>query len=191
MLSREGHNLSYRALTTGATECSIRPYAGFFAKNATPEDIPQACSFPGIAHLFDDKDPDRLLCPVRAITIYVKRTTPPDSSDCPGRLFRHYKPGTKFRKTHISRWLVDTILLAYENSHEDSLSIEGITAHQVRGMAASWAYYRDTPLTEIRGAVGWKSAPIFAQHYLRDIGADDAVRDWNVPVVAAGRALTR
>ena len=58
-------------------------------------------------------------------------------------------------------------------------------------MAASWAYYRDIPLTESRGDVGWKSASVFAQHYLRDIGADDAVRDLDVPVVAAGRALAR
>ena len=77
------------------------------------------------------------------------RTTPAPS-DWPGRLFRHYNTGTRFRKSHISRWLVETILLTYKHSNQEAWKLDGVSGHQVRSMAASWAYYKDTPLTEIR-----------------------------------------
>ena len=85
---------------------------------------------------------------------------------------------------------MDTILIAYEHSTQESLKLEGVTGHQVRSMAASWAYFKDTSLSEIRRAVGWKSASVFAQHYLRDVGSDEALRGPMLPVVAAGQVLS-
>ena len=189
-LSREDHNLSFKQLRSGATECSIRPFAGYYAKNATPEEIPRALSFAGIGHLFGDREPDRLLCLVRAVTLYLKRTADLVRSDCQGRLFLHFRPGIKFRKSHISRWLVETILLTYEHAKWETCKLEGVSGHQVRGMAASWAYGKDTTLTEIRIAVGWKSSSVFAQHYLRDVVTDTPQRSKERTVVAAGQQIT-
>ena len=140
-------------------------------------------------HLFGDSETDRLMCPVRATTLYIQRTAGLVATDGPGRLFRHFHTGIRFRKSHISRWLVDTIITDYDHSDIESLKLEGVSGHQVRGMAASWAYFKDTPLTDIRSAVGWKSASVFTQHYLQDVAADDALRARDLTMVAAGHAL--
>ena len=54
-------------------------------------------------------------------------------------------------------------------------------------MAASLAYYRNTPLCELCGLIGWKSSNVFVPHYLRDMAADTDLQE--LPVVAAGTAL--
>ena len=189
-LSREGHNLTLDHLPSGGTVCNIRPFAGFFAKNATPEEVPRATSLPGIAHLFKDSELDRLLCPVRAVLLYLKRTDSLPGRECPGRLFGHFKPGIKFRKSHISLWLAETIRLAYEHSDSDSQSLEKIKGHQVRGMAASWAYFKYVPLSEVRKAVGWKTESVFARHYLRDVAEEASLHPSTLTFVAAGHTLT-
>ena len=85
---------------------------------------------------------------------------------------------------------MDTIVIAYEHSTQETLKLEGVTRQQVRSMAAAWAYFKVTSLTEIRKAVDWKSSSVFAQLYLRDVGSDEALRGPMLPVVAAGQVLT-
>ena len=85
---------------------------------------------------------------------------------------------------------MDTISFAYEHSTQETIKLEGITGHQVRGLAASWAYFKNTSLSEIRNAVGWKSASVFAQHYLWDVGADDMFSGPLVQGVAAAQVLS-
>ena len=87
--------------------------------------------------------------------------------------------------TYFRRWVAETIRLTYENSSESDLP--KIKAHDVRAVAASIAYYRNTPLKELCGLIGWKSSNVFVHHYLRDIAADTELQD--LPVMAAGTAL--
>ena len=50
---------------------------------------------------------------------------------------------------------MDTFVIAFEHSSQETLMLEGVSGHQVRSMAASWLFFKDTSLTEIRIAVGW------------------------------------
>ena len=50
-------------------------------------------------------------------------------------------------------------------------------------MAASMAYYRNTPPSELCGLIGWESSNVFVHDYLRDIAADTDLQE--LPVVAA------
>ena len=89
----------------------MRPYAGFVAKNATPEEVPRAFSFPGIAHLFADKEPDRLLCTVRALALYCNRSAVLPSADIPGRLLNISPPVLSFGSPTFSVGLWRRLLL--------------------------------------------------------------------------------
>ena len=50
--------------------------------------------FPGIAHLFPN-EPERLLCPVRALGLYIVRSAERAQDDSQEKLFVHFNPATQ------------------------------------------------------------------------------------------------
>ena len=183
-LSRASHNLDFTMLPSGAKQVSIRMVPKFIPKNQRPEVIPEPIVFPGMAHLFP-KDPERLLCPVRALGLYIVRSAERAQTDPLEKLFVHFTPNTQLFTTHFRRWVAETIRLTYENSSQSDLP--KIKAHDVRGISASIAYYRNNPLKELCGLIGWKSSKVFVRHYLRDMASDTELQD--IPLVAARTAF--
>ena len=108
----------------------------FIPKNQRPELIPKPLVFPGIAHLFP-KDLERLLCPIRALGLYVVKSTERAREDPQQKLFVHFSPDTQLFTSHFRRWVAETIQLSYENSSQTDLP--KIKAHDVRAVAASIA----------------------------------------------------
>ena len=129
----------------------------FIPKNQRPEVIPEPIKFPGMAHLFPN-DPERLLCPVRALGLYIVRSAERAQTDPLEKLFVHFTPNTQLFTTHFRRWVAETIRLTYENSSQSDLP--KIKAHDVWGISASIAFYRNTPLKELCGLIGWKSSNV-------------------------------
>ena len=177
--SRAPHNLDFKTLDSGAKQVSIRMVPKFIPKNQRPELIPKPLEFPGIAHLFP-KDLERLLCPVRALGLYLLRSVERAKDDPKQKLFVHFTPETQLFTTHFRRWVAETIHLTYENSSESDLP--NVRAHNVRAVGASMAYYRNTPLSELWGLIGWKSSNVFVCHYLKDMAAYTELQD--LPLVA-------
>ena len=165
-LSRASHNLEFTTLALGAKHASIRMVPKFIPKNQRPEIIPEPIKFPGMAHLFPN-EPERLLCSVRVLGLYIVRSADRAQDDSQEKLFVHFNPATQMFTTHFRRWVAETIRLTYENSSESDLP--KIKAHDVRGISASIAFYRNTPLKELCGLIGWKSSKVYVRHYLRDI----------------------
>ena len=183
-LSKAEHNIIFSELPSGAKHVFIRMVPKFLPKNACPDIIPKPLEVPGIAHLFG-REPECLLCPVRILGLYLIRSAELAKKDPQQKLFVHYMANTQMFTTHFRRWVAETIRLTYENSSESDLP--KIKAHDVRAVAASIACYRNTPLKELCGLIGWKSSNVFVRHYLRDMAADTELQD--LPVVAAGTAL--
>ena len=46
-----------------------------------------------------------------------------------------------------------------------------VTAHEVRAIAASWAYVNQVALTDIMAAAFWRSPGVFQNSYLRDLAS--------------------
>ncbi|KAI2647955.1 Transposon Ty3-G Gag-Pol polyprotein [Labeo rohita] len=106
-----------------------------------------------------EDDPNlTLLCPVRALRIYLERTQPFRRSE---QLFVCYggqQKGKAVSKQRISHWLVDGIRMAYEARGLPCPL--GIRAHSTRGVAASAALANGASLTDIcRAAVAPQAAP--------------------------------
>ena len=122
---------------------------------------------------------------MRILGLYLLRSAERAKEDPQQKLFVHFFPDTQLFTTHFRRWVAETIHLAYENSSESD--IPKIRAHDVRAVAASIAYYRRTPVSELCGLIGWKSSNVFVRHYLKDMAADTELQD--IPMVAARTAL--
>ncbi|KAL0161520.1 hypothetical protein M9458_045245, partial [Cirrhinus mrigala] len=96
-----------------------------------------------------------LLCPVRALRMYIERSAPFRQSDQLFVCFGGRNKGHPVTKQRLSRWIVDAITLAYS-----SLGLEcpvGVRAHSTRGVASSWAWSSGVSIAEICAAAGWAS----------------------------------
>ena len=116
-LSRASHNLEFTTLASGAKQVSIRMVPKFIPKNQRPEIIPEPIKFPGMAHLFPNES-ERLLCPVRALGLYIVKSAERAQNDPLEKLFVHFTPETQLFTTHFRRWVAETIRLTYENSSQ-------------------------------------------------------------------------
>ena len=121
------------------------------------------------------EDPDRKLCPVRALLHYRKVTSNPDLRKGRRRLFVSYKLAKtdEIKRATISSWLAKLIKLAYESerSNPQILQLTKVSAHEVRALSASWSVFRCVPMGAIVGACTWRAKSTFSDFYLRDMCA--------------------
>lgn len=113
-----------------------------------------------------------LLCPVRALRLYIARTGPIRQTD---QLFICYggtRPGQALSKQRLARWVVQAIALAYDSAGVPPP--RGVVAHSTRGMATSWALFKGAPLEDICAAAGWASSGTFARFYRLNVNSSVA-----------------
>ncbi len=108
-----------------------------------------------------------LLCPVRALKIYVDRSSQWHQSLELLVWFDAGRKGLAASKHTISHWVRDANSLAYEvRSLPSPLDIR---AHSTRGVASSTALFRGVPLEDICMAAEWSSPHTFVKFYNLDV----------------------
>ena len=85
----------------------------------------------------------------------------------------------------ISSWIKQTVVLCYELSDQEALTLHQVKAHDVRAFAASKAFQSGISLDQILSACHWKSHNTFTQFYLKDVAWADSELFHLGPVVAA------
>ena len=71
------------------------------------------------------------------------------------RLFVHWDESIiDISWAHISRWIVETIMEAYNRA---DLDLDRVRAHEVRAISSSWAYLKQIPLDNVLAAAFWRS----------------------------------
>ena len=74
----------------------------------------------------------------------------------------------------ISSWIKQTVILCYELSDQETLTLHQVKAHDVRAFAASKAFQPGVSLEQILSACHWKSHNTFTQFYLMDVAWADS-----------------
>ena len=162
---------------------------GFLAKTQLPGTVADPFSIPSLSKGLDHSDPDRLLCPVRAIKYYLDRTKPLRGTRT--RLFIPIKGKHDISAASISRWISSTIRLAYSDLSDNDLSFMNIKPHELRALSTSWAYINKTPLNDILEAATWKKASTFSTFYLRSFGQNAGNLASLGPLVSAQTIVSR
>ncbi len=88
-----------------------------------------------------------LLCPVRALRVYIEHSASYRKSEQLFVVFSNWAKGGPVTSQGISRWLVDDITLAYS-----SLGLQcpiGVRAHSTRAIPSSWARSSGVSISEI------------------------------------------
>ena len=145
-----------------------------------------AVRLPALGPVLDSESvEDRGLCPVRAIKIYLDRTS--ELREDRQLLFVSYKAGHKgdIHKNTISSWIRKLLHLAYSSAPEDVIQLSSARTHEVRALASSMAFRGSMELEEVLKACTWKSSNTFASHYLRDISSFEEDLYSLGPLVAA------
>ena len=185
----ELHALSYRVShSRDWGEVSFVFVPGFVAKTQDPSSQdPRFDSFtiPALPKARDNPN-GRLLCPVRAVKLYLRRTAPHRPA-CE-RLFLTTGPNPKeIAKNTISFWLRKTIARAYELAGR-SLPVPAPRARETRGIAPSLLYRKNFALPQVLSAGTWRRHTTFTRHYLRDI-AHKSLDTYHLGPVVAAQAL--
>jgi len=103
------------------------------------------------------------LCLRRAVRKYLLATKPFRKTDQLLVCFSGPNRGHAATKTTISRWVRRCIQEAYIACKQPLP--EGIKAHDVRGMATSWAQFNSASLADICDTASWSQGSTFATHY--------------------------
>ena len=150
------------------SSCTLRTDPSFIAKTQIGNYCPQAISIPALSAVVGRGEPERSLCPVRALRFYVERTRP--IRDGRTRLFLPVRAGKRdISAQTISKWLVSTIKAAYVTASQEDVQLHKVRAHDIRALSASWATFSGVPVDEVMSAASWRSHTTFTDFYLRSL----------------------
>ena len=171
------------------SKVSLYPSPSFLSKNQLAKEGPDSVApvvIPALAPSLDRLlKGDRSLCPVRALRYYLDRTA--DLRQNKELVFVSFKKGfdKDISPATISSWIKQTVVLCYELSDQEALTLHQVKAHDVRAFAASKAFQSGISLDQILSACHWKSHNTFTQFYLKDVAWADSELFHLGPVVAA------
>ena len=171
------------------SKVSLYPSPSFLSKNQLAKEGPDSVApvvIPALAPPLDRSlKGDRSLCPVRALRYYLDRTA--DLRQNKELVFVSFKKGfdKDISPATISSWIKQTVVLCYELSDQEALTLHQVKAHDVRAFAASKAFQSGISLDQILSACHWKSHNTFTQFYLKDVAWADLELFHLGPVVAA------
>ncbi len=154
----------------GLVKVTLRPSPGYIPKVLSTSFRSQVVTLHSFhSPPFSSSEDEKLhmLCPVRALKLYVDRSKVWRKSSQLLVCFGAGRRGLATPKQRISHWVRDANSLAYEARNLPSpLSLR---AHSTRGVASSQALFRGVPLEDICVAAGWSSPHTFVRFYNLDI----------------------
>ena len=129
-------------------------------------------------------DDDLLLCPVRALCIYLDRLS--TLSPLRRRLFvSPSRPSRPLSKNAISFFLRDVISSAGASRPE----VGRLRAHDIRSVSTSVAFHRNWSVSTVLESATWASSSVFTSFYLHDLQHEfDGILSLG-PFVAAGSRI--
>ena len=157
----------------------------FVAKSESlTRSIPRSFLVKSLADFAAGLDDDLLLCPVRALRLYLPRAR----SLSPGRhrLFvSPRRPTRHLSKNALSFFLREVISAAGATRPQ----VGPLRAHDVRSVSTSVAFHRNWSVSSVLESATWASSSVFSSFYLRDIQHEyDGLLSLG-PFVAAGSRI--
>ena len=154
-----------RAVSFSSSAAGISYVPEFLAKTEPAvRSLPRSFSLPSLGVFAAGLPEDLLLCPVRSLREYVRRTDA--LVNHPRRLFVAPRcPSRAMSKNAISYFLREVIVQSGASSEE----IAAPKAHSIRGIATSSAFFRNWSLASVLDAASWRSNSVFTSFYFRDM----------------------
>ena len=157
---------------------------GFVAKSESlSRTIPRSFLVRSLSDFAAGLDDDLLLCPVRALRIYLDRLS--TLSPLRRRLFvSPSRPSRPLSKNAISFFLRDVISSAGASRPE----VGRLRSHDIRSVSTSVAFHRNWSVSTVLESATWASSSVFTSFYLRDLQHEfDGILSLGLFVAAGSR----
>ena len=182
----ELHALSFSKLSHSADWSTVflEAKSDFLAKNQTSRDPNYVRKFklkalvkpankvnflPGSseAHTYNRH---KLLCPVRALRMYLARSQSRRTSNKTALFVSlHAKHKNDITKQSVGNWVRKTILLCYNLVGDNTHNLGRATVHEIRALTSSIKFERNLSLDSVLKTCIWKNNNTFTKYYLRDV----------------------
>ena len=147
----------------------------FMAKNQKASMGPlgeRAYLIPALSPTLSKDMPDRLLCPVRALKWYLKRTQN-IRKDRRRLWISCIETTTKdITKSTVASWLKKAIKLTYQMAEQKPPILSKLKPHEIRAIATSLAAWKVVSIEQIVASCQWASQNTFTTFYMRDVAPD-------------------
>ena len=157
----------------------------FVAKSESlTRSIPRSFLVKSLADFAAGLDTDLLLCPVRALRLYLLRAR----SLSPGchRLFVSIRRPARPLSTNAVSFFLREVISAAGAARPQ---VGSLRAHEVRSVSTSVAFHRNWSVTSVLESATWASSSVFSSFYLNDIQHEfDGLLSLG-PFVAAGSRI--
>ena len=165
---------------------SFQPH--FIAKTERVDaPVPRSFRVLSLREFAGDLEEGPLLCPMRALNIYLRRTS--SVVVRASSLFvspRPRSPSCPISKNAVSYFLREVISEAGAVRQDVAAPLR---AHSVRGVATSVSFLRNWSISKVLEAANWRSNSVFASFYFRDISYVFQGLQSLGPFVAAGSVV--
>ena len=121
----------------------------------------------------------KLLCPVRALRMYLARSHSRRTSTKKALFVSlHAKHKNDITKQSVGNWVRKTILLCYNLVGDNPTNLGRATVHEIRALTSSIKFERNLSLDSVLKSCIWKHNNTFTKYYLRDVAtvSDDLYR---------------
>ena len=157
----------------------------FVAKSeALTRSIPRSFLVKSLADFAAGLDADLLLCPVRALRLYLLRAR--SLSPCRHRLFVSPRRHSRAMSKNAVSFFLREVISAAEAARPH---VGSLWAHEIRSVSTSVAFHRNWSISSVLESATWASSSVFSSFYLRDIQHEyDGLLSLG-PFVAAGSRI--
>ena len=171
--NKEGMVLSYLPEFVAKTESISNP-------------LPRSFVLKSLKDFVGDLKEELLLCPVRALSIYLSRRK--NIEVRPRSLF----VSPRCRQRSLSKNAISFFLRSVISDSGAVGSDEGPgpRAHSVRSVATSLTFHKNWSVSKVLEAATWRSQSVFTSFYLRDVASSLGDIRLLGPIVSAGEVLT-
>ena len=172
----------------------LRPTEDFIAKNCNPGTGSgrfMGFTITKLDTVTDiDSSVDNLLCPVRALLNYLKRTKK-RRGNIKKVFITHQKKGLAkaANLNTLSSWLRHTIAEAYHTAPDSESPLLHRSLHEVRAVGASMARHCNISMEDILSQCRWAHQTTFTSFYLRDVKSQKDQLHQLSPLMAAGSVI--
>ena len=116
----------------------------------------------------NEDNEERLLCPIRTLKQYLKRTSQYRCSEQKKLIISHQRGLNKdISSLTVSAYIKELIMAAHREQNPDSVGSLSVKAHSVRKVATSLRSVKNLSMEELLRAGAWTTPGVFLSHYVQ------------------------
>ena len=89
----------------------------------------------------------------------------------------------------LSSWIKQLIEFVYKQPNKYAMEVAGMSAHDIRGIAATLVFRSMTSMEDLLRSGRWKNHTTFTDHYLKDLSAIDSEELIHLGPIVAGQKV--